>query len=561
MAETLQPYVLAAVKRCLDSGEYSDLTITCGSDVHKVHKMIVCTQSDFLAAAIRFGGKESKQANINLPDDEPAIVKLAVHYIYTGDYICDSQEPINLSSPLTSGEKPSRNEEGESYTYDFPHSCSDRGRRKQCLPLCPHHQCGAGYCDNECFDFLCRSCEDGDYNARSNPKHLAEDLLVHTKAYEIADKYNIAGLKELSKAKFKKGCEKYWYTNPFRVAAKYAFSTTLEEDKGLRDIVIDTVAQHTILIREPQIQVLMKEFGDLALGVLLKKADHSLTSGLSSDLTITCGPDSHAVHQQIICPRAEFFARALKFGGQETSTSEINLPEDDPAIIKLLLQYLYEGDYHLPSSPSSPSPPVLTTRTKKRPTHTPAGLPYTYDFPHTCHPPLTPHTLCPHHTCTYTRSSSQPTPCNYTCTSFTCPLCTSPPPAPAPYAGSPADLITHAELYAVADKYQVPSLKPLIVKRFSHACARFWGEPEFVDAARCVFQSTPERDGGLRRVVLKTLFEHLGVLIRSEGVARLVREEAEVAVGVLRLCGGICFSMQKRRKRRKKKKKKKKRSR
>lgn len=218
--------------------------------------------------------QESEKANINLPDDEPAIVKLAVNYFYTGDYTCDPQEPTDLSSPvLTSGEKPSHNEEGESYTYDFPHSCSDRGRRKQCLPLCPHHQCGTGYCDNECFDFVCGSCEDGDYSPRSKHKHLAEDLLVHTKAYEIADKYNITGLKELSKEKFRKGCEKYWYTDPFRVSAKYAFSTTVEEDKGLRDIVIDTVAKHTILIREPQIQVLMKEFGDLALGVLLKKLD------------------------------------------------------------------------------------------------------------------------------------------------------------------------------------------------------------------------------------------------------------------------------------------------
>lgn len=100
----------------------------------------------------------------------------------------------------------------------------------------------------------------------------------------------------------------------------------------------------------------------------------------------------------------------------------------------------------------------------------------------------------------------------------------------------------HAELYAVAEKYQVPALKPLVTEKFSRACARFWDRDEFVGAARCVFASTPERDWGLRGVVVKTLFEHLGVLIEKEGVRELVREEGEVAVGVLRMCVGGCGS-------------------
>ncbi|KAJ6191818.1 hypothetical protein J3E72DRAFT_280334 [Bipolaris maydis] len=196
MAKMLQQSPLAAIKKCLDSGEYSDLTITCGNDVYKVHKMILCTQSDFLAGAIRFPGKESEQANINLPNDEPAVVKLGVKYLYTGDYTYDPQElPKPSSLVLALWEKPSHNEEGEPYTYDFPHSCCDRGRKTQCPPLCPHHQCGAGVCDNKCFEFVCGSCEDGDYSPYSTTRSLAEDLLVHTKMYEMADKYNIAGFK------------------------------------------------------------------------------------------------------------------------------------------------------------------------------------------------------------------------------------------------------------------------------------------------------------------------------------------------------------------------------
>jgi len=41
----------------LTSGEYSDLAIKCGDDVYKVHKLIVCTRSEFFACAMKFGGK------------------------------------------------------------------------------------------------------------------------------------------------------------------------------------------------------------------------------------------------------------------------------------------------------------------------------------------------------------------------------------------------------------------------------------------------------------------------------------------------------------------------
>ncbi|EUC29999.1 hypothetical protein COCCADRAFT_39729 [Bipolaris zeicola 26-R-13] len=264
--------------RCLDSGEYSDLTIKCGNDVHKVHKMILCTQSDFFAGAVRFPGKESEQSNIDLPEDEPAIIKLIMGYFYTGDYKCDPQDlPDFPSSFVAFCKKTFRNKEDEFYTYDFPHSCVDCTREQGGTPLCPHHHCSPerNSCGFRCDKFVCSSCEEqyDDEIEEIRFKLQAEDLLVHAKVYEVAHKYNIAGLKELSKEKFKDGCEKHWDANGFSAAADYAFSTEREEDKGLRDIVIDTIAMHIKLMKKPEVQVLMGEFGSLSLGVLLKKAD------------------------------------------------------------------------------------------------------------------------------------------------------------------------------------------------------------------------------------------------------------------------------------------------
>jgi hypothetical protein len=91
--------------------------------------------------------------------------------------------------------------------------------------------------------------------------------------YELADKYNVKGLKDLAKVKFERASTAFWNDDAFATAAHHVFSTTMEEDKGLRDVVSSTISSHMELIRKPEIQVLMTEFNGLALGILLKKAD------------------------------------------------------------------------------------------------------------------------------------------------------------------------------------------------------------------------------------------------------------------------------------------------
>lgn len=84
-----------------------------------------------------------------------------------------------------------------------------------------------------------------------------------------------------------------------------------------------------------------------------------------SHLTITCGPDTHKFHKNIVCTRCGFFERAERFAVgkvsildtdcyqyhgtyssvQEAAENKIDLPEDEPATIRLLLEYLYTSEY------------------------------------------------------------------------------------------------------------------------------------------------------------------------------------------------------------------------
>lgn len=90
--------------------------------------------------------------------------------------------------------------------------------------------------------------------------------------YAIGDKYIVDGLKELARGKFARCCNLHWDSEYFATAAHYAFSSTVDNDRGLRDLVIKTMGDHINLLNKPEIEALLYEFNDLAVGLLKKNA-------------------------------------------------------------------------------------------------------------------------------------------------------------------------------------------------------------------------------------------------------------------------------------------------
>ncbi|KAF2867321.1 hypothetical protein BDV95DRAFT_502708, partial [Massariosphaeria phaeospora] len=234
----------------LESGAYSDLIITCGSDSYKVHKAVVCTQANFFARAIKVYLKEADEALVDLPEDDPSIIKLLVQYLYEAEYapVSPVETPNALLNHLSTIIKTLRSQQ--------PY---DRNRN---------------YCRYKCSRFICEEC-------CPPPKHAStsssDQLLLHAKMYKVAEKYSVTGLKLLAEEKFARAAAEYWNTADFITAAHYAFTTTVESDKGLRedaglrDIVISTIAKSMTLITRPEIQSLMNEYQGLALQVLLEE--------------------------------------------------------------------------------------------------------------------------------------------------------------------------------------------------------------------------------------------------------------------------------------------------
>jgi len=78
------------------------------------------------------------------------------------------------------------------------------------------------------------------------------------------------------------------------------------------------------------------------------------------------------------------------------------------------------------------------------------------------------------------------------------------------------DLVTHARVYAVADKYGIPGLKALAQKKFETQTAARWDDYDFLDAMEEVYTTTAESDRGLRNVVVQAFRAHPHLARRPE---------------------------------------------
>lgn len=77
-------------------------------------------------------------------------------------------------------------------------------------------------------------------------------------------RYGIQGLKTLAKNKFSTQMAYHWDSPEFPLAIQEAYETTVDSDRGLRDVIISTFRCYPELAQRRDVEVVVKETPGLA---------------------------------------------------------------------------------------------------------------------------------------------------------------------------------------------------------------------------------------------------------------------------------------------------------
>ncbi|EWG54839.1 hypothetical protein FVEG_12946 [Fusarium verticillioides 7600] len=228
----------------LKTGELSDLTIICGNNQHRVHKLILSTGSKFFKVACTGTYKES-DGEIYLPDDDPAAVRKMIGYLYSIDY-----------NP-TRTQMPDYEDDVEAELSDTEYDGEARYRMKLF---------GAVFIERKRIKRL-KEHEWGGWKAEESP--IFSQLCLQAKVYALGEKYGMQGLKDAAKGAFESEIQSGNVgVDEFAEAVEEVYTSTVSEDRGLRDVVVKMIEQDILLLDHMVVREVMRAT-DFALDVLL----------------------------------------------------------------------------------------------------------------------------------------------------------------------------------------------------------------------------------------------------------------------------------------------------
>ena len=85
------------------------------------------------------------------------------------------------------------------------------------------------------------------------------NLIIHAKVYSLAEKFGIEGLKALALEKFNVESETHWSSTDFCQAAYEVYTSTVESDRDMRDVVVKTLFKHPELFDKNEVQDVIRE--------------------------------------------------------------------------------------------------------------------------------------------------------------------------------------------------------------------------------------------------------------------------------------------------------------
>ncbi|KAI9672634.1 MAG: hypothetical protein M1831_000069 [Alyxoria varia] len=297
-----QEELKTALSALSKSGKFSDFTILCQGRRYPVHKALLCSRSRFFDGAFNGHFAESRTGEIDLSEDDEEAVKHMIHYFYHLDYLDEPNtveeanvapiksrktqiDPVkldlsNMEDPLLATAHASKAHQSsdlinlpgprEGATSTDPNTATGsptqsggKYRRRQSA-LKPKVDRFSVHENGSCENSAWQSHSGNDEAIDATEDEMESEFLVHARVYALAEKYGIHGLKALAKAKFETLSSESWDDPGFLDAVEEVYTTTIEQDRGLRDVILQVFRKHPDLVYRLDVQDAVKDVPTLA---------------------------------------------------------------------------------------------------------------------------------------------------------------------------------------------------------------------------------------------------------------------------------------------------------
>ncbi|KAK7536812.1 BTB/POZ protein [Phyllosticta citribraziliensis] len=185
-------HVRQSISGLLESGRYSDAKIVCGDQTFHIHKAVVCTQSEYFSRA--FDDINGFKARA------PSLRGL-------------THAPPHSFKSLTSG---GPTQEARTNTIELQDISPSVVR--SILEYMYHGVCPKSPDPNE-------------------------ELMASINVFAAAEMYQLTNLKDAAVSRFKEGADGMFHLPMLRVAVKSIYEGTVEQDRGLRDVIVDAAVR------------------------------------------------------------------------------------------------------------------------------------------------------------------------------------------------------------------------------------------------------------------------------------------------------------------------------
>lgn len=206
----------------LESGKYSDLVINCKGRSFKVHRAILCPQSEVITKECDINMREKNTGVIHHEEYDPDTMERMLSFAYTGKYV------VECSDQLSTGDAPAKDEPEEDAATPEPEAPNDE------LP--------APSADD---DETCSTTE-SPYGLFATEKWVA-----HARVYGLADYYDMPHLRFYALEQFKNVTENVDNSDDledFIDVVEEVCKRTVREHDPLRGLVHEIVLLHAPIL-------------------------------------------------------------------------------------------------------------------------------------------------------------------------------------------------------------------------------------------------------------------------------------------------------------------------